>query len=88
MKQSKVFESGVNLKVEVSNCCGASVGEDEICRECKEHCSVVNQKTYNFTREVKAWGVEAGDTYNEKIHMYKGGTEKLLEEGIIEEENE
>lgn len=46
----------------------------------------MEDKTYIFTREVKAWGVEAGDYYNEKYHMYKGGTEQLLKEGVIEEE--
>ncbi len=44
------------------------------------------EKKYIFTREVKKWGVEAGDYYNEDYHMYKGGKEKLLAEGIIEEE--
>lgn len=44
------------------------------------------KKTYIFTREVKRWGVEAGDIYNPNYHMYQGGTEKLLKEGIIEEE--
>jgi hypothetical protein len=44
------------------------------------------KKTYIFTREVKRWGVEAGDYYSPQYHMYKGGTEKLLEEGVIEEE--
>lgn len=43
-------------------------------------------KEYIFTKEVKRWGVEAGDIYNPKYHMYQGGTEKLLQEGIIEEE--
>lgn len=46
----------------------------------------VNPKIYIFTKEVRVWGVEAGDYYNEKLHMYKGGEKKLLEEGIIEEE--
>lgn len=46
------------------------------------------EKTYVFTREVKAWGVEEGDYYNEKYHMYKGGTEQLLKEGVIKEEVE
>lgn len=46
----------------------------------------MEDKTYIFTREVKAWGVEAGDNYNPQIHMYVGGTEKLLAEGVIEEE--
>lgn len=45
-------------------------------------------KTYVFTREVKAWGVEAGDTYSPDYHMYAGGTEKLLSEGVIEVEEE
>ena len=44
------------------------------------------EKTYTFTREVKRWGVEAGDYYNPQRHMYQGGTEKLLSEGVIEEE--
>lgn len=43
-------------------------------------------KTYIFTKEVKRWGVEAGDYYNPAYHIYKGGTEQLLKEGIIEEE--
>ncbi len=43
-------------------------------------------KQYIFTREVKAWGVEAGDYYSEERHLYRGGTEKLLQEGVIEEE--
>lgn len=46
----------------------------------------MKEKTYIFTREVKVWGVEAGDYYNPSYHMYNGGTEKLLQEGIIEEE--
>jgi hypothetical protein len=44
-------------------------------------------KQYIFTREIKAWGVEAGDTYNPQHHLYNGGTEKLLAEGVIREEN-
>lgn len=43
-------------------------------------------KVYIFTKEVKRWGVEAGDYYDERRHMIKGGTEKLLEDGVIEEE--
>ena len=45
------------------------------------------QKEYVFTREVKRWGVEAGDRYNPNHHQIVGGTEKLLAEGIIEEED-
>ena len=37
---------------------------------------------------MKAWGVEAGDYYNPQYHMYKGGTEKLLADGIIEVEED
>lgn len=40
--------------------------------------------TYVFTREVKRWGVEAGDYYNPDRHMVQGGTEKLLADGVIE----
>ena len=46
----------------------------------------MSEKIYIFTKEVKFWGVEAGDYYNEQHHMYQGGTEKLLVEGVIEEE--
>ncbi len=43
---------------------------------------------YVFTREVKRWGVEAGDIYNPDYHRIVGGKEKLLKDGIIEvEEN-
>lgn len=45
------------------------------------------EKTYIFTKEIKGWGVEAGDIYNEKTHMVQGGTEKLLADGIIKLEN-
>ena len=45
-------------------------------------------KTYIFTREVKRWGVEAGDYYNPDRHMIVGGTEKLLADGVIEEEKD
>ncbi len=45
-------------------------------------------KTYIFTKEVKRWGVEAGDYYNPKYHMIQGGAEKLLKSGIIEAEEE
>ena len=50
-------------------------------------CYGTGEKVYIFKREVKAWGVEDGDYYNEQRHMYKGGTKQLLKEGIIEEEN-
>jgi hypothetical protein len=43
-------------------------------------------KTYIFTREVKMWGVEAGDYYNPQRHRIVGGTQKLLDQGVIEEE--
>lgn len=43
-------------------------------------------KTYIFTKEVKRWGVEAGDYYNPDYHQIAGGTEKLLADGVIEEE--
>ena len=45
-------------------------------------------KNYIFKREVKRWGVEAVDYYNPDRHMIVGGTEKLLADGIIEEETE
>ena len=45
-------------------------------------------KVYIFTREVKRWGVEAGDYYNPDRHMIVGGAEKLLADGVIEEEKE
>lgn len=44
------------------------------------------EKTYIFTREVRIWGVEEGDTYNPDLHVIIGGTEKLLADGVIEEE--
>ena len=44
------------------------------------------EKQYIFTREVKRWGVEAGDYYNPKYHDIVGGAEKLLADGVIEEE--
>ena len=43
-------------------------------------------KTYIFTKEVKVWGVEAGDYYNPERHRVVGGTEKLLADGTIKEE--
>ena len=43
-------------------------------------------KTYIFKKEVKRWGVEAGDIYNPDRHMIVGGTEKLLADGVIEKE--
>jgi len=46
------------------------------------------EKTYIFTREVKRWGVEAGDYYNPQRHSIVGGTDRLLAEGVIEEEKE
>ena len=46
------------------------------------------KKKYIFTKEVKKWGVEAGDYYNPQYHIYQGGTEKLLSERVIEEEIE
>jgi len=46
----------------------------------------IKEKEYIFTKEVKQWGVEAGDYYNPSRHQYVGGGHKLLEEGIIEEE--
>lgn len=46
------------------------------------------EKTYIFTREVKRWGVEAGDYYDPRRHAIVGGTEKLLADGVIEEEVE
>lgn len=45
-------------------------------------------KAYIFKREVKRWGVEAGDIYNPDRHQIVGGTEKLLADGVIEEEHE
>lgn len=44
------------------------------------------EETDLFTREVKRWGVEAGDYYSPTRHMIIGGTEKLLADGTIEEE--
>lgn len=41
------------------------------------------EKVYEFTREVKRWGVEAGDYYDEQRHLY--GTARLLAEGVIRE---
>lgn len=46
------------------------------------------EKTYIFTREVKRWGVEAGDYYNPRYHDIVGGAEKLLSDGVIEEEKD
>ena len=46
----------------------------------------MEKKTYIFTREIKRWGVEEGDYYNPELHMIVGGTEKLLADKIIEEE--
>lgn len=46
----------------------------------------MSDKTYVFTREVRRWGVEAGDYYNPDRHRIVGGTEKLLEDGVIEQE--
>lgn len=46
------------------------------------------EKNYIFTKEVKRWGVEAGDYYSPNRHMIVGGTEKLLADGIIEEETD
>ena len=46
----------------------------------------MREKTYVFTREVKRWGVEAGDYYSPDRHMVQGGTEKLLADGVIEED--
>lgn len=43
-------------------------------------------KAYIFTKEIKKWGVEAGDYYDERRHRVAGGTEKLLADGIIEVE--
>lgn len=48
---------------------------------------ITNAPTYIFTKEVKRWGVEAGDYYNPARHLYAGGTEKLLADGVIEEED-
>lgn len=42
---------------------------------------------YVFIKEVKVWGVEPGDYYNEEIHMIVGGAEKLLADGIVIEED-
>ena len=42
--------------------------------------------TYIFTKEVRRWGVEAGDYYNPGYHLIAGGTQRLLDEGTIEEE--
>lgn len=47
---------------------------------------VAEEKTYVFTREVKKWGVEAGDYYSPERHQVVGGTQKLLSEGTIKEE--
>lgn len=44
------------------------------------------EKRYIFTREVKRWGVESGDYYNPDYHMIVGGVEKLLADGVVEEE--
>lgn len=46
------------------------------------------EKLYIFTKEVKKWGVEAGDYFNPKYHQIVGGAEKLLKAGIIEPEEE
>lgn len=47
-----------------------------------------DEKTrYVFTREVRRWGVEAGDDYNPERHQIVGGTEKLLQDGTIEDES-
>lgn len=56
--------------------------------ECPCHTSspVPQEKTYIFTREVERWGVEAGDNYNPDRHAIVGGTEKLLADGVIEEQ--
>lgn len=43
-------------------------------------------KTYIFTKEVKRWGVEAGDYYSPTRHVVVGGTEQLLANGVIKEE--
>lgn len=42
--------------------------------------------TYIFTKEVKKWGVEAGDIYTPDRYPYQGGIAKLLEEGVIVKE--
>ena len=44
--------------------------------------------TYIFIKEVRKWGVEAGDYFNPEVHRIQGGAEKLLKAGIIEEEKE
>ncbi len=46
----------------------------------------MKEKVYIFTKEVKIWGVEEGDYYNPDRHMIVGGTERLLADGTIEEE--
>lgn len=45
-------------------------------------------KVYIFTKEIKKWGVEAGDYYNEQRHIIVGGTQKLLADGVIEDIHE
>lgn len=45
----------------------------------------MKDKHYEFTREVKRWGVEAGDSYSPDYHQIVGGTEKLLADGVIAE---
>ena len=50
--------------------------------------NIEKEKIYIFTKEVRKWGVEAGDYYNPKRHQVIGGTEKLLADGVIEEEIE
>jgi hypothetical protein len=44
-------------------------------------------QTYIFIREVKKWGVEAGDYYSPDRHRVQGGTQRLLDEKVIEPEN-
>lgn len=46
----------------------------------------MNEEIYIFTREVKRWGVEAGDYYIPERHRVVGGAEKLLADGVIEKE--
>lgn len=48
--------------------------------------SVSLNQTFIFTKEVRGWGVEAGDYYNPQRHSIVGGTERLLKEGVIEPE--
>jgi len=45
-------------------------------------------KKYIFTKEVKKWGVEAGDYYSKDYHQIVGGLEKLIDDGVVKEEIE